>query len=199
MKTVKMTDHKVYAELKEKHDSLQAELHPLKAGESPEALRARAKADTLSIEAEAAALLDPKTEAEAKQVRQKAKELLEAAENQERKIRILQAAIERLAPDLQKAEAAAAVKVVDSIRPKHQAVVSKIIDLQRQLNKALQEEQDICQELRGEIGSDHAVIPVYKMLGSKNKWGKVQPGLEDDQGSEFYRIITKLRENGYSV
>ena len=199
MKAVKMTDHKPYVELKEKYDKLQAELRPLIIGESPDALRARAKAEELSIEAEAEALLDPKAEAAAKKAQQKAKELLEEAENRERRILILRTAIAKLEPDLRKVEEEAALKVIASVRPKHETVVSKIIDLQRQLNAALQEEQEICQYLRGEVGSDAAIVPVYQMLGSKNKWGKVQPGSEGDQNSEFYRILTRLRERGYRV
>jgi len=195
----KMTDYKPYAELKEKHDELKGQLKPLLTGDKPEALRAKAAILDSSIEAEAEALLDPKKQKEANAAREEAKRLREEAKNRDRQIKVLQRAIEKLDPDLRQAAEKAFQGVIKDVRPKHEKAVAKIVDLQKQLNQALLEEQEICQELRSEVGSDAALVPVYKMLGSKNKFGKVQPGFDDDQNSLFYEIINKLREFGYNV
>ncbi len=133
------------------------------------------------------------------QARLEAKELKEAAINKEWRIRVLETAVKKLEPSLAEAREKATENVVKAIRPEHEAAALKIVELQRQLNAALEEEQEICQFLHREVGSDVAVVPVYRMMGYANKWGKVQPGREDDQNSTFYRIITRLRERGYKV
>ncbi|NLA05641.1 MAG: hypothetical protein GX881_08030 [Firmicutes bacterium] len=195
MKKVLMSDHKAYVKLKKEYDVLQKE----RASLIPEELWRRARAAEVSVDLEAEALLDPKKAAAVERAKQDAQALKDTAKNAERRIMVLAAAMSKLLPDLQKAEEKAAEKVIAAIKPEHKKVAVKIVDLQRQLNAALEEEQGICQFLRSEVGSDIAVVPIYRLMGYRNKWGRVQPGREDDQNSMFCQIIARLREHGYKV
>lgn len=199
-KDVSVLDYEPYAELKARHAGLVAMLASLNESGSPEELRRKAvAADVQAMEMEAAALIEPKLESKAKAARNEAREKALLADDAERQAHIIRIALQRLEPELQRTKEIADAKVIDVIRPEHEKLVVKIIDAIRKYNTVLEEEQELCSLLFREVGSTACITSVTRLLGANNAFGKVQPGSEKNQHSQFYAILNKLRSSGYNV
>ncbi len=191
----KMSDNKEYATVKKKHDQIESELRSLASEKFQEQLM---NLEREVEEAEAAAIADGRLEllTKADDLRAEAREIRQQLAESTRRWRVLWSALEKLRPELAAAGDVAAHEVIADVKPRHEKMVPKIIEILRQLNSALEEEEILTDHLRQEFRSPmvYAITPLAGLLGR----GGV-PGCEEDYNSNMARILRALKENGYRV